>query len=121
MTNFHQIADRLGIKYPGLSFSIETFYGEPIEYLSADFRLNDEARLSFEVGLTLSARPEEPKWYSRIELASAYDEHVFLSQGEGQTATKNLQKPGRRKSRCCFLAHPMRQRLPEKRTTVRQG
>jgi hypothetical protein len=85
MTNFHQIADRLGSKYPGLVFSIETVPGGPIEYLSADFRLNDEARLSFEVGLTLSARPEEPKWYSRIELASACDEHVFLSEGEGQT------------------------------------
>jgi hypothetical protein len=40
---------------------------------------------------------------------------------EAKTATKNLQKPGRRKSRCCFLAHPMRQRLPEKRRSVRQG
>jgi hypothetical protein len=84
MADFHQIADRLGIKYPGLSFSIEGVIGEPIEYLSADFRLNDEARLSFEVGLTLSAKPEEPAWYSRIELASACDEHVLLSQGEGQ-------------------------------------
>jgi hypothetical protein len=90
MTDFQQIADRLGIKYPGLSFSIETVPGEPIEYLSADFRLNDEARLSFEVGLNLSAKPEEPAWYSRIELASAYDEHVFLSQGEGQTAESAL-------------------------------